>query len=122
MSEQTAVVKRLPPPAPNRVEVYKCPQCKQWRPYCDGCADDQPEICDSCWSKLHGKGGSDHLCDECAPWVHHLRLALAAEKKLIVSHPKKALLWWVLVCVLPGGIIAAVLWMTWRLLRRFVGG
>lgn len=30
--------------------TFFCPSCKQVRPWEHGCADDMPEICDTCWA------------------------------------------------------------------------
>lgn len=59
-------------------KVYRCPGCDQLRPWCDGAADDLPELCDRCWGLAHAPWHmkavrfvfpwwpiSGHGCDEC---------------------------------------------------------
>ena len=58
MIESHAIVKRLPWPAPVRVQVYKCIGCGLWRPWCDGGTDNQ--LCDACWAD-----GGHHGCSDC---------------------------------------------------------
>lgn len=33
-------------------EHFTCAGCGQVVPYCNGCADDMPELCDSCWYQV----------------------------------------------------------------------
>jgi len=57
--------------------IYRCGACGRWRPWCDGAADDMPEVCDRCWSIAHKPWWwrilrrlglvriEDHGCGEC---------------------------------------------------------
>lgn len=68
--------------------VYQCSGCTRFRPWCDGAADDLPELCDSCWALAHEswwmkivrfvlplipKG--KHGCDACRVPRHRLKEA-----------------------------------------------
>lgn len=35
---------------------WECEHCKRTVPYCDGSADDSPELCDQCWARRDASG------------------------------------------------------------------
>jgi hypothetical protein len=40
--------------SPMAAEMWQCEGCHEMRPWHDGAADDDPELCDSCWGRKHG--------------------------------------------------------------------
>lgn len=37
---------------PWRCLKFRCAGCKQWQPWCNGAADETPELCDDCAAKV----------------------------------------------------------------------
>jgi hypothetical protein len=40
--------------------VFECPQCDRSIPWCRGCGDDYPDLCDECWSNVTQAEGEIH--------------------------------------------------------------
>lgn len=37
----------------NECRIFQCECCARFRPWSEGAADDQPDMCDACWAAVH---------------------------------------------------------------------
>jgi len=48
--------------------MFRCHRCFRKRPWCVGCSDAHPNICDACHYAIHSKGKP---CRACWKYEHH---------------------------------------------------
>lgn len=64
-------------------DTWTCAGCRRERPWCDGGADENPDLCDACWFIVAAPPwrrllayvwpAPEHRCDGCEPYIHTLR-------------------------------------------------